>query len=72
MKVTQLCLTLCDPMDYTVQGVLQARILKWAAYLFSSVPGASMGNPAHGKGHEERGLTNAKAGSGLMGPPGLS
>ena len=31
-----------------------------------------MGNPAHGKGHEERGLTNAKAGSGLMGPPGLS
>ena len=31
-----------------------------------------MGNPAHGKGHEERGLTNAKAGSGLRGPPGLS
>ena len=31
-----------------------------------------MGNPASGKGHEERGLTNTKAGSGLRGPPGLS
>ena len=26
----------------------------------------------HGKGHEERGLTNTKAGSGLRDPPGLS
>ena len=31
-----------------------------------------MGNPAHGKGHEERGLTKHKAGSGLRGPPGFS
>ena len=31
-----------------------------------------MGNPAHGKGHEERGLTNAKVGSDLRGPPGFS
>ena len=31
MKVTQLCLTLCDPMDYTVHGVLQARILEWGS-----------------------------------------
>ena len=23
VKVTQLCLTLCDPMDYTVHGILQ-------------------------------------------------
>ena len=22
VKVTQLCLTLCDPMDYTVHGIL--------------------------------------------------
>ena len=28
-SVTQLCLTLCDPMDYTVYGTLQARILGW-------------------------------------------
>ena len=26
VKVTQSCLTLCDPMDYTVHGILQARI----------------------------------------------
>ena len=27
--VTQLRLTLCDPIDYTVHGILQARILEW-------------------------------------------
>ena len=27
--------TLCDPMDYTVHGILQARILKWIAFPFS-------------------------------------
>ena len=32
MKVAQLCLTLCDPMDYTVHGILQARILEWVAF----------------------------------------
>ena len=32
MKVAQLCLTLCDPMDYTVHGILQARILEWLAF----------------------------------------
>ena len=26
---------LCNPMDYTVQGVLQARILEWVAFPFS-------------------------------------
>ena len=36
----QLCLTLCNPMDYSppgssVQGILQAGILEWAAILFS-------------------------------------
>ena len=35
VKVTQLCLTLCDPMGYTVHGVLQARILEWVAFPFS-------------------------------------
>ena len=35
MKVIQLCLTLCDPMDYTVHGILQARSLEWVAFLFS-------------------------------------
>ena len=31
-KVTQLCPTLCDPLDYTVHGILQARILEWVAF----------------------------------------
>ena len=33
-KVTQLCPTLCNPMAYTVHGVLQARILEWVAISF--------------------------------------
>ena len=32
MKVAQSCPTLCDPMDYTVYGILQARILEWVAF----------------------------------------
>ena len=35
VKVTQSCSTLCDPMDYTVHGILQARILDWIAAPFS-------------------------------------
>ena len=31
-KVTQLCPTLCDPIDYTVHGILQARILTWVPF----------------------------------------
>ena len=35
VKVTELCSTLCDSMGYTVQGILQARILEWVAFPFS-------------------------------------
>ena len=35
VKAAQLCLILCDPMDYTVHGILQARILEWVAFPFS-------------------------------------
>ena len=35
VKFAQLCLTLYDPMDYTVHGILQARILEWVAVPFS-------------------------------------
>ena len=28
VEVAQLCLTLCNPIYYTVHGILQARILK--------------------------------------------
>ena len=38
MKDAQLCLILCDPMDYTVYGTLQARILEWVAFPFSRDP----------------------------------
>ena len=35
VKVIQWCLTLCDPMDYTVHGIFQARILEWVNFPFS-------------------------------------
>ena len=35
VKVAQLCPAVCDPMDYTVHGILQARLLEWVAYPFS-------------------------------------
>ena len=45
LKVAQSCLTLYDPMDYTVHGILQARIQEWVAFPFSR--GSSQGsNPS--------------------------
>ena len=35
LQLTGSCLTLCDPMDYAVHGILQARILEWVAFPFS-------------------------------------
>ena len=35
VKVSQSCPTLCNPMDHTVHGILQARILEWLAFPFS-------------------------------------
>ena len=35
VKVTQLCPSLYNPKDYTVHGILQARILEWVAFPFS-------------------------------------
>ena len=32
VKVAQSCPTLCNPMDYTVHVILQARILEWVAF----------------------------------------
>ena len=39
-EVTQLCLTVCDSMDYSlpgssVHGIFQARLLEWFAMSFS-------------------------------------
>ena len=35
VKVAQPCPILCDPIDYTVYGILQARMLEWVAFPFS-------------------------------------
>ena len=35
VKVSESCPTLCDPMDRTVHGIFQARILEWVAVPFS-------------------------------------
>ena len=34
LRATQLYPTLCNPMDYTVHGILQAGILEWVAFPF--------------------------------------
>ena len=36
VQVAQSCLTLCDPLDYTVHYTLQARILEWVTIPFWS------------------------------------
>ena len=35
VKVPQLYLTLCNPMDCIVHGILQARILEWVAFPYT-------------------------------------
>ena len=44
VKVTQSCLILCDPVDYTVHVILQARIL-WVAPGDLPNPGIELGSP---------------------------
>ena len=49
VKVAQLCPTLCDPMDYIVHGILQARNLECVAIPVargSSMTGFELGFPA--------------------------
>ena len=38
LKVVLSCPTLCDPIDYTVHGILQARILEWVTFPFYRGP----------------------------------
>ena len=35
VKVAQSCQTVCNPMDNTIHGILQARVLEWVAFPFS-------------------------------------
>ena len=49
VKVAQSCPAPCHPGDYTVRGILQARILEWGAFPFSrgsSHPGIEPESPA--------------------------
>ena len=48
--VVQSCLTLCDPMDYSlpgssVHGILQARILEWVAIPYPEIELVSLMSP---------------------------
>ena len=46
VKVTQLCLTHCDPMGI-VHGIVQTRILEWVTFSFSRGPFQTQGsNPS--------------------------
>ena len=47
VKVTQSCLTLCDPMDYIIHGILQVRILEWVAVPFSRVSSQPRDEPRY-------------------------
>ena len=44
-SVAQSCLTLCNPVDYTVHGILQARILEWVAFPFLEIFPTQGSNP---------------------------
>ena len=35
VKVAQSCLMIADPMDCTIHGILQARILEWVDFPYS-------------------------------------
>ena len=53
-EVTQSCLTLSDPMDYSPPGssaheIFQARVLEWSAIAFSDGKGQWFVNLASGK-----------------------
>ena len=63
MHVAQSCLTLCNPMDYTVHGILQARVLDWVAIpSLGDLPGSGI-----------KPVSPALAGGFLtIGPPGKS
>ena len=45
MRVAQSCPTLCNPIDYRVHGILQARILEWVAFPFFPTQASNPGFP---------------------------
>ena len=58
-EVVQSCLTLRDPMDYSlpgssIHGILQARVLEWAAIAFSEMSSDTVRCPVGGKNHRSQ------------------
>ena len=60
MKLTQSCPTLCNPMDYTVHGILQARILEWVQFS-SSVESDSLQPPWSAVRQTSLSITNCQS-----------
>ena len=42
-----MCYNRCNPMDCTVLGILQARILEWVDFAFSRIFPTQGSNPGH-------------------------
>ena len=69
-KLLQSCLTLCDPMDYSLpvssaDGILQARILEWI-----SLPSSRVSSQPRDQTHLSLHLLHWQAGSLPLVPPG--
>ena len=80
VKVTQSCPTLCNPMDYTVHGILQARILEWNWCFWTMILEKTLESPldckgiqsVHPKGNQSWifiGMTDAEAETPILWPP---
>ena len=49
VKVAQSCPPLCAPMDYTVHGILQARLSRWAQCKYKAPYQRETGGPGSGR-----------------------
>ena len=73
-SVTQLCPTICDPMDFSMPGIpVLHHLLELAQTHVCQEPVRhSSRGMTRDKGHEEGGSAYAKAGWSLRSPPGYS
>ena len=62
VKVTQLCLTLYNPVDYTDHGILQATILEWVTFPFSRGSPNTMTEPRSPTFHARMGTIKDRKG----------
>ena len=71
-EVTQLCLTLSDPMDCSppgssVRGIFQERVLEWGAIAFSRIACWEWSFPCQGPAPVDPGLFEGGDGVGILG-----